>query len=203
MSPRLVCKLERFGECSKAIPKTRPWQEFCCDGHRTRYRYLTEKRRKANQRKRGQSNACCTHSTRIPLQAIHRTRFYSKRHRGGREAESGVFPGAFGGCTGTRREGGVLSKLLLSADGRLTFWCPGCECGHWFKTSAPEPTWTWNGSMENPTVQPSIRTQGKIMCHVYLTDGRIQFLGDCGHALAGKTVPMVDWDTLWEPGASG
>ncbi len=57
--------------------------------------------------------------------------------------------------------------------------------------------------MEKPTVTPSIRMQGKIMCHVYLMEGMIQFLGDCQHALAGKTVPMVDWETLWEPGADG
>jgi hypothetical protein len=65
MSPRTVCKLERFKECSKPIPKTRPWQDFCCNGHRTRFRYLTEKRRRRNRRKRGQFNACCTHSTRF------------------------------------------------------------------------------------------------------------------------------------------
>lgn len=27
-------------------------------------------------------------------------------------------------------------------------------------------------------------------CHSYVTDGRIQFLGDCTHALAGQTVPL-------------
>lgn len=105
------------------------------------------------------------------------------------------------GWQGAKRGG--LSALLRSTDGKWMWWCPGCECGHWFKTTAPEPTWTWNGSLERPTVTPSIRMMGKINCHVYLTDGMIQFLGDCQHALAGKTVPMVDWETLWEPGANG
>jgi len=57
--------------------------------------------------------------------------------------------------------------------------------------------------MEKPTVTPSIRMTGKINCHVYLTDGMIHFLGDCQHALAGKIVPMVDWDAIFEPGSNG
>lgn len=28
------------------------------------------------------------------------------------------------------------------------------------------------------------------VCHTFVTDGRIQFLGDCTHELAGQTVPM-------------
>lgn len=27
-------------------------------------------------------------------------------------------------------------------------------------------------------------------CHSFVTDGRIQFLGDCTHELAGQTVPL-------------
>ncbi|QDZ10502.1 DUF6527 family protein [Devosia ginsengisoli] len=27
-------------------------------------------------------------------------------------------------------------------------------------------------------------------CHSFVTDGRIQFLGDCSHALAGQTIPL-------------
>ena len=29
---------------------------------------------------------------------------------------------------------------------------------------------------------------------MFVTDGNIQFLADCTHALAGQTVPMPDWD---------
>jgi hypothetical protein len=90
-----------------------------------------------------------------------------------------------------------LSNLLRSADGKFLFWCPGCECGHWFKTTAPAPTWTFNGSFENPTVQPSIKVEGMILCHLYLTDGVIQFLGDCQHSLRGQKIPMVDWEHVW------
>lgn len=30
-------------------------------------------------------------------------------------------------------------------------------------------------------------------CHSFIRDGQIQFLGDCGHALAGKTVALPPW----------
>lgn len=32
------------------------------------------------------------------------------------------------------------------------------------------------------------------VCHSFVTDGRIQFLGDCTHALAGQTVELPDID---------
>jgi hypothetical protein len=31
-------------------------------------------------------------------------------------------------------------------------------------------------------------------CHLNVTDGKIQFHGDCHHALARKLVDMLDWD---------
>ncbi len=33
------------------------------------------------------------------------------------------------------------------------------------------------------------------ICHSFVTDGRIQFLSDCSHALAGKTVDLPDWES--------
>lgn len=32
-----------------------------------------------------------------------------------------------------------------------------------------------------------------VVCHSFVTDGRIQFLGDCTHALAGQTVDLPDF----------
>jgi hypothetical protein len=32
-----------------------------------------------------------------------------------------------------------------------------------------------------------------MVCHSFVTDGRIQFLGDCTHRLAGQTVDIPDW----------
>lgn len=31
-------------------------------------------------------------------------------------------------------------------------------------------------------------------CHSFVTDGRIQYLGDCTHSLAGQTVDLPDWE---------
>lgn len=31
------------------------------------------------------------------------------------------------------------------------------------------------------------------VCHSFVTDGQIQFLGDCTHHLSGKTVPLPDF----------
>jgi hypothetical protein len=32
------------------------------------------------------------------------------------------------------------------------------------------------------------------ICHSFVTDGRIQFLNDCTHSLAGQTVDLPDFD---------
>jgi len=38
-------------------------------------------------------------------------------------------------------------------------------------------------------------------CHSFVTDGRIQFLADCTHALANQTVDLPDWTELDAPDA--
>lgn len=86
-------------------------------------------------------------------------------------------------------------------DIEFTFYCPGCEHHHGFKTTGKEPRWTFNGNMEKPTVQPSIRCRvpgdeefPEEVCHFYITDGKIQYLTDCTHKLAGQTIDMVGDD---------
>lgn len=84
---------------------------------------------------------------------------------------------------------------------KFLFYCPGCECHMWFRTERPEQAdgsgcWTWNGDYEKPTVSPSIVTNvGKLRCHIFIRDGKIEFLSDCSHELAGQTVPMepIEW----------
>ena len=34
----------------------------------------------------------------------------------------------------------------------------------------------------------------KHVCHSFVTDGRIQYLGDCTHSLAGQTIDLPAWD---------
>ena len=78
--------------------------------------------------------------------------------------------------------------------------CPGCGFGHQIRSKEFEgkgPKWDFNGDMDNPTFSPSLRVQGgssNRMCHSFIRNGHWQFLSDCTHHLAGKTVPMVDAD---------
>jgi hypothetical protein len=82
------------------------------------------------------------------------------------------------------------------------------------------PTWSFNGDVVRPTFTPSVlATNGHYMlghagpecwcmfeqrtgrvspfkcgvCHSFVTDGRIQFLDDCTHPLAGQTVDLPNW----------
>lgn len=81
----------------------------------------------------------------------------------------------------------------------IAFHCPGCECGHTIPVTGVR-RWQWNGSLEKPSLIPSILVnRGSAnpttpVCHSYVTNGQIQFLHDCTHSLAGKTVELPDWD---------
>lgn len=101
----------------------------------------------------------------------------------------------------------ALSRKLRSVEGgRLMFWCPGCQGAHQVGVGAgPGPRWGYNGNPDAPTFTPSVLVTyagadaGKDgappeICHSFVTDGRIQFLSDCTHALAGKTVELPDWE---------
>lgn len=85
-------------------------------------------------------------------------------------------------------------------------WCPGCDSAKGIPIPAEDgsvqpdgPTWTWNGSLDVPTLSPSILQEesGAVpRCHSYVTNGQWQFLTDCTHQFAGQTVDMVplpDW----------
>jgi hypothetical protein len=82
------------------------------------------------------------------------------------------------------------------------------------------PVWNFNGDMDKPTFSPSIlirwvdipgdhlpvgedgkfilqedeRVKGAkdMVCHSFVRDGKIEFLGDCTHKLAGQTIEMED-----------
>ncbi|WP_336974142.1 DUF6527 family protein [Sphingobium aromaticiconvertens] len=101
----------------------------------------------------------------------------------------------------------AASSILRNvAGGGLMFWCPGCDGAHRVMVGdGPGPRWGYNGNPEKPTFTPSIlvtyngadadRGDGiPSVCHSFVTDGRIQFLGDCSHALAGLMVDIPDWD---------
>ncbi len=75
--------------------------------------------------------------------------------------------------------------------------------------------WGFDGNYERPTFSPSVLVRGKrritdeeyarirtgesvevpdMICHSFVRNGQIEFLGDCTHALAGQTVPLPDME---------
>ena len=97
----------------------------------------------------------------------------------------------------------LSDKLRGGDDNRVYFECPGCEVPHGIAVGEGSgPRWGYNGNPDKPTFTPSILVrypwgvqQVEQVCHSFVTDGRIQFLGDCTHSLAGQTVDIPDWDT--------
>jgi hypothetical protein len=112
-------------------------------------------------------------------------------------------------------------KLRFLEGGMVSFKCPGCGDWHVVRVQGEgRPRWTYNGNADAPTFTPSIlyRTghfcdghsgdcwctwkdeDGEpsgfecIRCHSFVTDGRIRFLSDCSHALAGQTVDLPNID---------
>lgn len=84
------------------------------------------------------------------------------------------------------------------------FYCPGCKGAHSFNVhgdrSGDGPKWDFDGNLEKPTFTPSLIVfyEPKVAkCHLFMRDGKIQFLGDCKHDLAGQTVEVPDWNGIW------
>lgn len=64
-------------------------------------------------------------------------------------------------------------------------------------TRAGTNNWTWNGSVEAPTLRPSVLTSNEregLRCHSWINDGHAQFLDDTTHELRGQTVPLLPLD---------
>jgi Family of unknown function (DUF6527) len=103
-----------------------------------------------------------------------------------------------------------------------SFVCPGCvtfykggpdahplgpdthplDATHVIPTTGPK-AWGYNGNDERPSFTPSFLAHevklvnGSVFsprCHSVITDGRIAFQSDCGHALAGQTVDLPELD---------
>lgn len=105
---------------------------------------------------------------------------------------------------------GTKMRRVGSAEGYtaggLAHWCPGCEEMHQFALDGKNSSgaqWTWDGNVEAPSFSPSmnIRTNApdhphyqpdacSSVCHYFVRAGRIEYLGDCTHAMKGQTVPL-------------
>jgi hypothetical protein len=64
--------------------------------------------------------------------------------------------------------------------------CPGCKWEHAFSPNVHQ----FDGNMDRPTISPSLLHNSSHVCHSYIKDGVIEFLGDCWHELKGQKVPL-------------
>ena len=86
-------------------------------------------------------------------------------------------------------------RIFSADDGTFWFVCPGCKETHTYHTDRAqgEPCWDTNGSVSFPSFYPSYkRTDFDSICHFFVTDGKIEFVSDSTHALAGKTVELPE-----------
>lgn len=81
----------------------------------------------------------------------------------------------------------------------LWFWCPGCDEGHRVPvgTRCDGKGWSWNGDAASPTLSPSVLSLGRVRCHLFVREGKIDFCDDCDHALRGQKrvtpKPLPEW----------
>ena len=116
---------------------------------------------------------------------------------------------------------GVKVEILEDPeDERRTFICPGCKEQHSVRVKGNRgPVWGYNWNDEAPTFTPSLLVRwvsipdkleededGKLVtqadgrvkgakdevCHSFIREGKIQFLNDCTHKLAGQTVELPE-----------
>lgn len=116
----------------------------------------------------------------------------------------------------------IKGKLRIMSERQVAFHCPGCDGLHVLTIDpTARPCWSYNGLPDAPTFSPSVlvRTGHYIdghkagqdcwcsmaakapddpppftctICHSFVTDGRIRFLPDSTHALAGQTVDLPE-----------
>lgn len=91
-------------------------------------------------------------------------------------------------------------------DSGLSFHCLGCDDTHQIRLHPNG--WGWNGDKVKPTFTPSVKVtypanpkasddfkewRTERICHSFVTNGKIQYLDDCAHALAGQTIDLPIW----------
>lgn len=105
--------------------------------------------------------------------------------------------------------GQINDRLRSVVDHHFGHWCPGCEMMHLVPL-----TWKWDGSIDAPTVTPSLNITGygegrpvggvhHGRCHYVLTKGVLHFCGDCTHSHRGTAVPLPPLPPIhrddWKP----
>lgn len=97
------------------------------------------------------------------------------------------------------------AKHVTTSDGKhygYRFHCPGCDEHHVITTTPYPGGWTFDGDVDRPTFSPSVHvhprwpptaaSSRRFGATRSCRAGRIQFLGDSTHALAGQTVDLPE-----------
>ena len=94
----------------------------------------------------------------------------------------------------------AVAQLVEESNGRrwLAIECPGCGFLHGPTVERGSgddalQCWTWNGSLSDPTLTPSLLLRAQhpaLVCHSYVLAGRMHFLRDCTHLDSGRTVAI-------------
>ncbi len=77
--------------------------------------------------------------------------------------------------------------------------CPACRdadrcSAHVFNIRKDGRGWDFDGSYEFPTFSPSMlaRDSRGHICHSFVRNGKIEYLSDCTHELAGQTIDLPE-----------
>ena len=117
----------------------------------------------------------------------------------------------------------MADKIYEMSDTFVAFHCPGREDAHVVSISGDGAVWEWNRRLDLPTFLPSILVRSGHyaqapgttecwctyaaahpekppafkcgICHSFVTAGKIGFLPDSTHKLAGQTVDLPDWES--------
>lgn len=95
-----------------------------------------------------------------------------------------------------------MAKIKKEVVEYYSFYCPGCKHQHVYSVKSNGGGWYFNGNLESPSFTPSLlnslpvlneatgKYEIKERCHLFITDGKIVYCGDCTHEFSGKTVEM-------------
>ena len=105
---------------------------------------------------------------------------------------------------------GQAGRYLRKTDGGYGHFCPACREMHVFSTDKPNTKgaqWTFCGTIESPAFTPSMNIRWGTyadpsfveeepgdsgVCHYTISSGKINFHGDCTHAMKGTVVPLPE-----------
>lgn len=113
----------------------------------------------------------------------------------------------------------MKARLFDKEHGTIAIQCPGCGNEHYLNVNLKNgrPCWGFDYNYASPTFTPSllVRTgkfagtkewydkltperrsfvdQHSNICHSFIRNGKIQFLGDCTHSLKNQTVDLPDY----------